>query len=202
MGTPTGRPPTLDKVVHVRPDGTEITAAQQVLERIRLGLTYEEAADTTPVSRQTIHNWRLAGARARAAIAADPTYQPTATEARYMAFLDDLESAHAQSHLERLAVIQRATLPYTVTKTVERREVDKEGNQRVVEITTTSEQRPGSWQPAAWWLERRIPAKYARRVELSGPEGGPIPVEQRAEALAGQLRDYLQGVEDAAKQDA
>ena len=34
---------------------------------------------------------------------------------------------------------------------------------------------PSTWQAAAWWLERRFPRRYGRRiVEVSGPEGGPI----------------------------
>ncbi len=39
--------------------------------------------------------------------------------------------------------------------------------------------RDGSWQAAAWWLERTRPAQYGRRLatEVSGPDGGPIVVE-------------------------
>ncbi len=37
----------------------------------------------------------------------------------------------------------------------------------------------GTWQAAAWWLERRRPEDYRRRegVELSGSNGGPIQTE-------------------------
>lgn len=36
----------------------------------------------------------------------------------------------------------------------------------------------GTWQAAAWWLERTLPGQYGRRVatELSGPGGGPVDV--------------------------
>lgn len=35
---------------------------------------------------------------------------------------------------------------------------------------------PKNWTAAAWWLERRHPADYAKRerVEMTGPDGGPI----------------------------
>ena len=54
----------------------------------------------------------------------------------------------------------------------------------------------GTWQAAAWWLERRHPKDYAlkNRVEMSGPEGGPIRTV--ADGLNDQekraLRDAIQ----------
>ena len=34
-----------------------------------------------------------------------------------------------------------------------------------------------TWQAAAWWLERRRSKDYGRTLkEVSGPDGGPIPV--------------------------
>lgn len=44
----------------------------------------------------------------------------------------------------------------------------------------------GSWQAAAWKLERKFPHKWGRvnRTEISGPEGKPVQVEtMRAELL-------------------
>lgn len=39
--------------------------------------------------------------------------------------------------------------------------------------------RDGSWQAAAWKLERRYPQEYGRRsVEVSGPNGGPLKFSQ------------------------
>ena len=36
----------------------------------------------------------------------------------------------------------------------------------------------GTWQAAAWWLERSFPERYGRRMsaEVSGPQGKPIEV--------------------------
>lgn len=33
-----------------------------------------------------------------------------------------------------------------------------------------------TWQAAAWWLERRRPADFRVRNELTGAEGGPVKV--------------------------
>jgi len=42
-----------------------------------------------------------------------------------------------------------------------------------------------TWQPAAWILERRFPERWGRkRLELSGPDGSPVP-------LSGSVQFYL-----------
>jgi len=56
----------------------------------------------------------------------------------------------------------------------------------------------GSWQAAAWKLERKFPHKWGRvnRTEISGPEGKPVQVEtMRAELLK------TLGVDDADAED-
>lgn len=197
---PGGRPHTLDKIVATRDDGTNITAAQQVIDRVRLGLDYTEAADTAAISRTTLHSWRLAGARARATAATGAKLN--ASDRRYVEFLNDLESAQAEAHRDRLELVRTGSQPFTVTKVVERATVTTlpDGTEQltVIERTTTTETKPGQWTAAAWWLERRMPALYARRLEVTGPEGGPIPVEQRAAELGASLRTYLEGAADGA----
>lgn len=44
---------------------------------------------------------------------------------------------------------------------------------------------PRHWTAAAWFLERSYPKRWGRqaRLELSGPEGGPIQVEDPRDAL-------------------
>lgn len=43
----------------------------------------------------------------------------------------------------------------------------------------------GTWQAAAWYLERSHPGKWARRekVEHSGPDGGPITLQGLADLM-------------------
>jgi hypothetical protein len=67
---------------------------------------------------------------------------------------------------------------------------------------------PKNWTAAAWWLERRHPADYAKRdkVEMSGPDGGPIesrdvtalPDHERL-ALAEAIRSHLRGEAQSAR---
>jgi len=44
--------------------------------------------------------------------------------------------------------------------------------------------RDGSWQAAAWKLERKFPNKWGRvnRTEISGPDGAPVKVDIDAKA--------------------
>lgn len=53
----------------------------------------------------------------------------------------------------------------------------------------------GSWQAAAWKLERKFPHKWGRmvRAEVSGPEGQPIKVEVDAKT---ELKRVLGIVDD------
>jgi hypothetical protein len=53
----------------------------------------------------------------------------------------------------------------------------------------------GSWQAAAWKLERKFPNKWGRvnRTEISGPDGAPVKVDIDAkEALQTKLTEMLQ----------
>ena len=69
----------------------------------------------------------------------------------------------------------------------------------------------GTWQAAAWWLERRHPEDYALRskVEMTGKDGGPIehhdvssiPDHER-EALAEAIRAHLRSEAEPAPSPA
>jgi len=188
------RPSKIDQVVRHRDNGTPVTAGEQVIERIQLGLDLQSAADSAGISRATLHNWRLPGARHRAAAATGKKLTPA--QRRLAEFLDALERAEAEAEADRLAIISRSAQGgAVVTKTTVKR--DAAGN--VVERTEVTETLRPEWTAAAWWLERRKPQKYARRVEVTGAEGQPlVPQDEQARNLADSLRDFLAGAAAAA----
>ena len=56
--------------------------------------------------------------------------------------------------------------------------------------------RDGNWQALAWFLERKYPSRYGRRIvqEISGPGGGPLEFEEKSPDLSilsdEELEDY------------
>jgi hypothetical protein len=53
--------------------------------------------------------------------------------------------------------------------------------------------RGGTWQAAAWWLERTAPQQYGRRLsaEVTGAEGGAINVSVTVDALESKIAALL-----------
>jgi hypothetical protein len=63
--------------------------------------------------------------------------------------------------------------------------------------------RDGSWQAAAWWLERTRSAHFGRRLatEVSGPGGGPVALEVvTPEALDARISALL-GEQDGEEEE-
>lgn len=208
---PMGRPTKLTQIVRIRPDGTEITAADQIVERIQLGLDRKAAADSCGIARSTLHKWTVDGARLRALQAQKRLLKPRVGEVALIEFSDALEKAEANAELSRLGIISQVAkggyLKAKVTRKYERHAVrDAKGQptgqfQEVeVERVEVEETAAPNWQAAAWYLERK--RGYVRRFEVTGAGGDPlIPSADRAEALAESLADFQAGVE-AAKQVA
>lgn len=196
MPAKNGRPSVLPQVVRIRDDGSPMTTGEQVIEKRRLGLDDQAACDAAGISKTTLHNWRLGGARART-IAAQGKRALTPEEQDLATFIERLDRAEAEWEAGNLAIIARAAEGgFVTTKTVEKHNADGV----VIERTVTTETLNPQWQAAAWQLERLRREKYARRWEVTGADGKALmPEADQARNLADNLRDYLQGVEDGAK---
>lgn len=104
------------------------------------------------------------------------------TEPRVAVLLDALRAGNTRRAASAYAQIDHATFyrwiadDATLRDAVEKAEADAEA--RAVAIVIRAAQ-GGTWQAAAWWLERRRQETYAlhSKVEVSGPDGGPIKTE-------------------------
>jgi len=119
----------------------------RIVQALRLGATFELAAQYGGVSYDTFNNWRKRGeaeldrmARARKRTDADPDELP------FVQFFEATKAAEADAVVGWLAKIEKAASD-------------------------------GNWQAAAWKLERRYPRDYGRTVqEHSGPGGGAVTI--------------------------
>jgi len=194
-----GRPSKIDEVVRIGADGQPVTVGEQIVQRLQLGLTNIAAVKAAGVNRDTFWRWKGDGARLRALQAQGKRKTFTDYELKLIAFSDAVEKAEGEAEVQRLAVIQGAAVGGQRIVKVSERQALVDGVMTVVERTVTTETARPNWTAAAWWLERRRPAQYARRVEITGAEGAPLLEEaDHARALADSLRDYLAGAADAA----
>lgn len=97
----------------------------------------------------------------------------------------------------------------TLATEVEKAEAHAEGTYTAI----VAEAAGKNWTAAAWWLERRRPADYAKRekVEMTGEDGGPIDhrnvsalTDHERTALSEAIRHHLrdQGRPTEAARDA
>lgn len=98
------------------------------------------------------------------------------TERPYVAFCLAVEQARDEWEGSTIAQIQSAALPQTETTTVEK--IDPTSGD-VVERRVTTRKTPGSWQAAAFLLERKL-SNWQRRTTVEGGET-PVAVAQSVE---------------------
>lgn len=177
------------RAVDLTPDLIELVA-----EGYRSGMPLEQVAGSVGVHRVTLSRWIKAGTDEIARRDEAPDSEPP-DDARLDAFVTlaaAIKAADARFVQENLLLIRRAATSGAVKK---RTTTTKRDGSQVVEETLAEPQ----WTAAAWLLERRHTAEFGKqtRVELSGPEGGPIQVDESAEArISEKLEAYYQGVSD------
>lgn len=203
-----GRPSDIDRIVRHREDGSPVTAAEQVIERMLLVNDLHVSAASAGVSNTALYKWRLDGARLRA-IEAQGKRTLTDREQVFVDFVNALERAEAAWEVGKLSIIQGAAEGgYQHEKVTEKWEPgppDEDGNPtlRLVERSVVRWTADPQWTAAAWQLERRKPQKYGKRMALTDGEGGPlIPQAEQARELADSMRLFIVRDDDKGKRAA
>jgi transposase len=125
--------------------------------------------------------------------------KPKHTDARIEVVLTALRSGNTRRAAAAYAQIDHATFyrwidaDATFRDAVEKAEADAEA--RAVAIVVKAAQM-GTWQAAAWWLERRRRNEFAlqQKVELSGPQGGPIETRNVTSGMDDHEREALRNL--------
>jgi hypothetical protein len=146
----------------------------EVAALVRDKRTLESACVSSGIPMATYRKWK--GRGMDALMVFDATGEIPEGEGIFVDFVLALERARAEAHAEVAGVANRLMLGGEVASIT--RDYGEDGQVVSETITFTRPDR----QMVAWWLERSFPADYQRRVELSGPDGGPIPVEVEVSA--------------------
>lgn len=184
-----GRPTKLDRVLDRRlaPDGKStitVTVADRIIELIRIGAYIETAAVAAGIDRRTLQRWLHDGAEASTALSTGST---RLSLSRYQRLAADFCRAVATARAEHDAAAD-ARIETHARGGFERRIVttkrDHQGN--ILEVSERVEYLPPNPQVEMWRYERKN-GRAVDRVEVSGPDGGPVEIsleEERALVLA------------------
>ena len=137
---PRGRPSRLTKEVE-----------DNLVKAVGLGLSYTDSAAVAGIGKSTFFEWKE-----RAKIAKRSN--------KYTILMDRINGAlqkRAEEYLDavRKSILQDIIIEKTSTRTL------PDGEQ-ITEVK--KETRPGDIKGALWWLERRFPGEFGRRLEHSG----------------------------------
>lgn len=103
----------------------------------------------------------------------------------YFRWLKEAEADDAPEHLREFREAVESARAQAIVRNV-----------KLIQDAATN----GTWQAAAWWLERSQPHQWGRndklRAELSGPDGGPITVVSADEARKTVLEFLLDGEDE------
>lgn len=160
----TGRPTRLhealiDRICQVIEDGAPLKAAA--------------VCNGVPVS--TYNSWVARGREARAMVEAG--VQVPEKERIFLAFLERTEGARDHALVQAVQAHQRLAFGGEVLEIIE--DVDEEGEtlRRTVRFSKPDR------MALEWYLERSHPKEFGtRRLEITGDDGGPIPVEVEVSA--------------------
>jgi len=167
-----------------RPTKLTVEVQEKIVGYLRQGNYLETAAAAVGIDRTTLRDWQRRGERAAAA----------GKRGKYRAFSLAVEKARAEAEIMGLGVITRAGAPRQVLDVLSKDQVAALAPE--VRAALGRLQIPGEWTAMAWRLERTMPKKFGRRVEVTGEDGAPLvpPGRLGPEEIAAAVAAVLAGV--------
>lgn len=139
--------------------------ADVIAAAVLQGMPKEHTAALADITANTLAEWVRKGEK-------DRREGKNTSHARLVHAIDHAEACRMKESLSRIQAAGKGgakTVTTTVTKT-------KQG----VETTVTKETvEAGDWKADSWWLERRFPEDFGRKIvrqEHTGKDGGPLSV--------------------------
>lgn len=176
---------------------TEDRTVAALLDALGKGASVEAACACAGLGRATFYDWmNRAYDIAQRVHAAREIGQPP-EEVRdpealaLLRFAEAVEQVRAERQVRMLGIVDKVARGGYPTKVKSTLLPDG------TEVTEREWASP-DWRAAAWWVERAFPAQFGKqaathRVEVSGPQGGPIAVESATvvAALSARLHEAL-----------
>ena len=178
-----------------RPSGLTPEVEDALLAAITGGVPLTHAARYAGIGQSTFHRWMDRGETEAARLADDDTAQLDPDETPYRQLYDRVARARSQVAVRNVALLQKSAQGGFKTKERTRRYRDPGTGQLVTE--TETDFAPPDWRAAAWLLERSFAGDFTKtpRLELTGADGGPIPVEHSlgdVTSLAARLQQFAE----------
>lgn len=153
---------TVSQKTRGRPSKLTSELRRRICKLLKAGDHIKTVCDTTNITQSTFYLWRDRG----------ETDLEQNLETEFSEFSEAVRRARAIAESRNVQrVLKSARGGEVVTRTTVKVE-------NGVEVrTVSSQQLPGDWRAAAWWLEKSFPQRWGNRTRLehSGPDGGPIP---------------------------
>jgi hypothetical protein len=171
---------------------TEVTVLDRIEEAMRSGGFLHDAAARVGITVETLRDWRRQGVRAHLDILngrkSRSEFKPR--ELDYLDMALRMEKAETDARLFLLGTAQqlaRGGIPQVerTVRTVPARN-GKPETVETIEKTTATLPDAGTIR---WLLSHRWPNDFAGRVEITGPEGGPI--QHDTTNAIGKLRELI-----------
>jgi hypothetical protein len=128
-----------------RPTKFNAQLAAQILVALKAGITRDVAIAAAGIARSTFYAWLDRGKNASCGELSD--------------FSDAIRQAEAEAAIRNITIIQKAALGGEL---LEKSTVTKPNGTVVVTEKWTAP----DWRAAVWWLERKFPDEWGRKVRI------------------------------------